>query len=231
MALTEAGPPLSIDDPEILEPGSLEIILASTVDKRRSGEEFLFPILDLSYGVSQNVQVALVATRAVVSPDDGATKSDFGPGAAGVKWRFLHRERLQMSIAPYVETLLREGAADRGVTEDLDAWVIPVQFQYEFNAWRLNAEGRFSAITGEKNEWGYGIAAAFPLSDRFELMAELHGDADRNLGDHNMLYRVGVDVSLNERWHLLASAGSSVHESDDEDPLHLQGYIGLQWFP
>jgi outer membrane receptor protein involved in Fe transport len=228
--LALAGPPLTIDDPGILDPGSFEVIVAAAIDSRDSGDSVLFPILDVSYGLSQNIQLAAVATRIAYDPDDGSSKSDFGPGAVSVKWRFLERDAMQMSVAPFLETQLRDGAVDRGVTEDLDAWVLPVQFQYEWPNLRLNAEVRYAAVHDEGDEWGYGVALAYPLAERLEALVEVHGGADYRLDDASWLYRVGIDLALTERWHILAAAGSSFDEPGDDD-LDVQGYLGLQWFP
>jgi hypothetical protein len=225
----EAGPPLSIDDPGILDPGQAEIILAGSVESRQAGADWFFPILDVSYGLTPNVQLALVAARIVHSPDDGGTKSDFGPGVIGVKWRFLNRGALQMSVAPYYETLLRDGAEDRGVIDDVDSWVIPVEFQYDLEGWRINGEARYAAIQDDRDQWGYGLAATFPVSPSLEAMFELHGGADRTFDDHGLLYRAGVDLAVSESFHVLASAGSGITESGDDD-LRFQAYLGLQWF-
>lgn len=224
------GPPLSIDDPEILDTGSFEVIVAAAIDSRDSGDSYLFPILDVSYGLSENIQLAAVASRINNDPDDGSSKSDFGPGAVSVKWRFLNRDALQMSVAPFFETQLREGAVDRGVTEDVDAWVLPVELQYEWPNLRFNAEVRYAAVHDEGDEWGYGVALAYPLTERLEALVEVHGGADYKLDDASWLYRVGVDPALSERWHILAAAGSSIDEPGDDD-LDVQGYLGLQWFP
>jgi outer membrane receptor protein involved in Fe transport len=224
-----AGPPLSIDDPGILDPGQAEIILAGTVDSRQSGTDWFFPVLDVSYGLTPDVQLAFVATRVVHSPEEGPTKSDFGPGAIGVKWRFLHGEALQMSVAPYYEMLLRDGAEDRGVIEDVDAWVIPVEVQYDFESWRINGEARYATIHDDRDQWGYGVAATFAVRPSVEAMVELHGGADRTFDENGLLYRVGIDFAVSDSFHVLASAGSGVTESGDDD-LRFQGYLGLQWF-
>lgn len=70
-----AGPPLSIDDPEILDTGSFEVIVAAAIDSRDSGDSYLFPILDVSYGLSENIQLAAVASRINNDPDDGARRA------------------------------------------------------------------------------------------------------------------------------------------------------------
>ncbi|MDH4022177.1 MAG: hypothetical protein OEV14_03550 [Gammaproteobacteria bacterium] len=222
-----AGPPLSIDDPGILDPGKLELILATSVETRPSGDTYLLPILDVSLGVSENVQVSAVATRAVWDPDGGSSKSDFGPGAIGAKWRFVNQGALQLSVAPYYEAPLRDGAEDRGVLEFENSWVLPAEFQYDFEHWTVNAEAGYAF---SREEWGYGVAATVPLNDSIAVLGEVHGGSDRYFNDDGTLYRVGIDLAFTEAWHLLASVGSSISEPGNDD-LDLQGYLGLQWFP
>lgn len=48
---TFAGPPLSIDDPGILAPGSVEAILAMQYTSTGAGDVLQAPLLDLSLGV------------------------------------------------------------------------------------------------------------------------------------------------------------------------------------
>jgi hypothetical protein len=225
-----AGPPLTIDDPGILDPGSFEIILAGATERRDSGDTHLLPILDVSYGLSADFQLSAVATRIAVDPEEGSSKSDFGPAALGVKWRFLDRNDLQMSVGPYHEFLLRDGAADREVTEDLDIWVLPVQLQYQLGDWRLNAEIGYSVVRDDTDEWGYGIAVAHPFGERLELMTEFSGGATREFDESATAWLVGFDFAMSDSLHLLGSGGASLHEAGDDD-VDLQTYLGLQWFP
>jgi outer membrane receptor protein involved in Fe transport len=225
-----AGPPLSIDDPEILDTGTFEVIVAAEIESRDSGDSYLLPILDVSYGLATDLQLAVVATRAVTDPEQGSAKSDFGPAAVGVKWRFLNQDRLQMSVAPYFEFLPRDGAADREVTEDVNDWGLPMEVQYQFDSWRLNGEARYGLVHDAGDEWSYGIAAAYPLSERLEALVEFNGGADYRFRDHGTGFLVGADFAFNDSWHLLASAGSSFDEPGDDD-LDFRSYLGLQWFP
>lgn len=231
MACTTAsgGPPLSIDDPGTLDPGQIELIMAGVSETRDSGTEYLLPVLDVSFGLSPDVLLGVVITRAVSDPDDAASRSDFGPGSIGLKWRFLNSETVQMSIAPFFEGLLRDGAADRGIAEDVEAWVLPMQFQYDFPALRVNAEVRYAALRDAGDEWGYGVAVGYPASERLELLAEVHGGATRRFNDETLLYRVGADYAWSDSFHVLVSAGSSISEPGDDD-IDLQAYLGLQWF-
>lgn len=140
----------------------------------------------------------------------------------------MNRDGLQLSVAPLFEFLPRNGAADREVTDDVDAWIIPVQLEYQFDRWRVNGQISYTTAHDASDEWGYGIAAAFPLNERLEVMAEISGNADREYDEHGTAYLFGFDLAFTDTLHLLGSAGASVHETGNDD-VDLQTYLGLQW--
>lgn len=225
-----AGPPLSIDDPDILEPGQFEVILAGTVEKGASERVWELPLVDLSFGLTPQVQLSAVASRIVLDPDDGSRKSDFGTGSIGLKWRFIEAAALQVSVAPFFETELREGAVERGVVEDVETWTLPVQGQYEFGSWRLNGELAYTAARGAMDEWAFGVAASWPVSTVLTAMVELHGAAEPGFNETAGYLRIGADIALSESWHVLGALGRGIHEPGEAD-TDLLGYFGIQWFP
>ena len=97
-----AGPPLSIDDPGVLDPGRWEIIGATTLTSGSQGDYWQAPLLDVSLGVIEDhVQIGFVYPYAHADSGDEGLQSDFGNAEIGVKWRFYKTERLQMALAPY----------------------------------------------------------------------------------------------------------------------------------
>ena len=60
ITMTFAGPPLTIDDPGILQPGGLEIILAADGAKTDAIKTYDFPVLDMSLGLTDNIQMSVV---------------------------------------------------------------------------------------------------------------------------------------------------------------------------
>lgn len=75
MTLAHAGPPLTIDDPGILDPGALELILASAGEDRKSGRVIQRPILDVSLGLTENTQIAMLIPWQLERPDGEPHKS------------------------------------------------------------------------------------------------------------------------------------------------------------
>jgi hypothetical protein len=53
-----AGPPLTIDDPGILDPGQWEIIGAVTGATSDTVDVYELPLLDVSYGLTPNTQLS-----------------------------------------------------------------------------------------------------------------------------------------------------------------------------
>ncbi len=226
-----AGPPLSIDDPGILDPGQWEIIVAGAGQWRDSGDFYELPVLDVSYGLSENVQASAVVTRVESRPEGESRRSDFGAAQVAAKWRFVNSGPFQAAVSVLYEFNVRNGAVDRGVVEDTDTWAIPLDVEYAFSAWRIGAELAYAGVRGEEDEWGYGVAAYLPVGERVELLAEIAGATDRDWSDHSYGYRLGADVAVSETFHVLISAGSGLEEDfDGGDELKFDAFLGLQWF-
>lgn len=224
----QAGPPLTIEDPEILDPGQWEIIVASTLEKRESGKTYELPLLDVSYGVSENIQVAFVAPRIVSDPKGESKRSDFGISEIGIKWRFYNENNLQIAFAPLYEFNLRDGAVDRGIVDDANAWTVPLTFQYDWNDWTFLADVGYTIARGDEDGLAYGFAVSRPVSERTALMASIYGEPDTSFDDHGLAIRLGLDHQISDDFHLLVGVGTGLQ--NEEDDLDVDVYIGLQWF-
>jgi hypothetical protein len=151
-----AGPPLSIDDPGVLDPWHWEIIGATTLTSDSDGDYWQAPLLDISLGVIEDyVQVGFVYPYAHADSGNGRSQSDFGNAEFGVKWRFLKRDRLQMAFAPYHVFGVSTGTAAKGIGDDSDAAVLPINAEYSINdRWSLNGEVSYVSVDDGNNEWG-----------------------------------------------------------------------------
>ncbi len=225
-----AGPPLTTDDPGILDPGRMEVILATTLEKTRTGDTWELPVLDVSLGLTRHVQVSAVVPRLVTDPDDAARKSDFGAGQVGIKWRFLERDRLALAVAPLYEFDIRPGAVRRGVTEDVDILAVPVVIEYQGVDWRFNAEVGYALAHNDRDELIYGLSVTRPLGPRMAWMIGIHASPDRHWDDHGLALRSGLDITLREDIHLLVGLGTGLDNRPDDEQLDLDAYFGIQWF-
>jgi hypothetical protein len=227
--VVHAGPPLTLEDPDILEPGQWEIILASTYERRKSGTAYELPLLDVSLGLSTNIQASAVLARAGSKPRGESGKSDLGLAEFSIKWRFLETERLQLAFAPLYEFPARSGAVDRDVIDDERALVLPLVAEYGWLVWRINTQLGYVAARNEPDGWTWAVAGARPLGERVELLLEVYGDSADGFDDRSLSWRVGFEVELPEDLNLLLAGGSGLRDADGDD-LRFDAFLGLQWF-
>jgi hypothetical protein len=228
-----AGPPLSIDDPGVLDAWHWEIIGAMTLTSGSDGDYWQAPVLDISLGVIEDyVQVGFVYPYAHADSGNGKTQSDFGNAEFGVKWRFLKRERIQMAFAPYHSFGVSTRTASKGIGGDNDATVLPINAEYRVNdLWSLNGEVRYVSIDNLSNEWGYGAAVAYAPNNRWTLLAEVAGASDTDFKDDLLELRAGFDAALNDSLHLLFSIATGIKEPSGAGKLDYDIFLGLQFFP
>ena len=231
-ASAQAGPPLSIEDPGILEPGQWEIITATTATSYDSTDIYQLPALDISVGViAEKVQLSIAYPYVFVDPGTGESDSDFGNPEIGVKWRFYNSDGLQLAIAPGYSFGITRSVAEIGVGEDTGVAVLPLAAEYEINErWRLNGEVGYAYLDHDRDEVTYGAALANGLNDRWELLFELSGATVSGLDDSVLNARVGFDYAIREDFHLLLSTATGIHEPDGEVALDYDIYLGLQFF-
>ena len=91
----------------------------------------------------------------------------------------------------------------------------------------LGLELGYTLIEHGRDEWVYGLAAAWPLAERFELVGEVHGVATGDFEEDVLVFNLGSVLQAHEKINLLFSAGRSFRESSTTEP-ELLGYLGLQ---
>lgn len=227
-----AGPPLSTEDPGILQQGQWEIITATTATSGDGGDFYQAPILDVSLGViGDHVQVSAAYPYVFADPDDEGSDSEFGNLELGIKWRFWNSEDLQVAFAPVYAFGVTRSLAERGIGEDTDTLVLPVTAEYRINdRLRLNPALGYASVDDGGDEWGYGVALAYSLNSRWELLGEFVGATDTDFDDDVLDLRAGFDLAIREDFHLLFSVATGLREPDGDDGLDYDIYVGLQWF-
>jgi len=229
--VANAGPPLFIDDPGILDPGQWEIIVAASTAKAKDGAQATeLPVLDVSVGLTENTQISVAYPYVFVDPVDAPSDSEFGNLAVGFKWRFYNSENLQISFAPGYLFGISLTAATLGVGSDTAIVALPVNFEYAFGDWTLNAELAYAVIREAEDEVVYGVALGHPVGKRTRLFFEIYGATNSELGDNIVNFNIGADVEITPAWHLLLAMGSGISEPTGAEELDYTGYLGLQYF-
>ena len=215
-----AGPPLLADDPHTIGPGKTEAILAISGLGDRDTQILSAPILDLTLGVIEGVDLTLVMS-ADHTFESGHEPDTDGAGSIGVKWQPVASERWNASFSPAL-TLTPSSIADEAVV------VLPVELEYDWARFYAGVNAGY-AIDSDGPDLLFGaLHGGFAASDSLTLLAELWGGA---LGaDHEEAagFNLGFDWMTPLGPHLLAAAGPGYSWRDD-GRARWYAYLGLQW--
>lgn len=227
-----AGPPLVIDDPGILDPGTWEVIVAISGDDRPSGRVIHLPSMDISLGVSRNSQISFFLPHLLITPEEGEHKNGLDCASVAYKWRFASTPAWEWAIAANYTAPVSYKFIVPGGPGDIRVLGLPLLVSHTAGDWTWNGQAGWNVASNGTRFWDYGLAISHPLSDSLQWMAEISGDANASFAQNNLNYRLGLDLEINPALHLLTSVGSGI-SSDDEPDNHLNfsAFIGLQWFP
>lgn len=226
-----AWPPLSIDDPNILDAGQLELILATTATTTDPEDYYQLPLLDMSLGLIQDhVQLSLVVPYVHSNPHSGASARDFGNPEIGVKWRFLNRDKLQLAFAPFYGFAVSREVAAKGIGIDSNYAAFPINAEYQIDGrWRLNGEVGYFSFGGEPDRWGYGTALAYRAWENCDFLFELAGSVNNDFDEHVLEGRMGFDLTLNRSLHLLFAVATGIRAPAEANDINLDIFLGLQY--
>ena len=231
ITVTFAGPPLTIDDPGILEPGGLEIILAADGAKTAAIKSYDFPVLDASLGLTENIQMSVVLPLQKIDEPGQPSKTDLGYGEVGVKWRFFKNDSTEFAFAPAYVLPLNNASTIRGVIDDVRILNLPLLAGWELGDWSLLAQLAYAISSKSGNGWDYGVAGGYQVSAKMQLLAEVYGATDSRVSQTDVNYNLGFDYGFTERFHLLVSARSKLYSDlPSEERLKYGWFVGLQWF-
>ena len=222
-AHADGGPPLLTDDPGTPGDGRWEINLAWTSERSLHLQSNEAPLADINYGVGDRVQLKFEMPWVA---ETGRGNNGFGTALAGVKWRFFDQgeDGWQVSTYPQAEFLppgLHHAASAQGGV----AWLLPIEVQRDFGTFTGGFEvGRTLAHEGDG--WIAGVDFGRRVSERFELLGELHDEGADGEG-HELAFNLGARAALSEHFTLLASLGTDIDNTIAPRNRWLS-YLGLQ---
>lgn len=224
-----AGPPLLTDDTGTPGDRHWEINIAYTLEKRHTTATHETPILDLNYGVGDNVQIKYEVPWLVFHESGGGTKSGRGNSVAGIKWRFFDEKTdgVAMSLYPQFEFNNPTSSADRGIVDEGTNLLLPIQVTKKLGMVWINGEVGYTLRQHLEDEWLYGLSSGYEVREDLTLLCEVHGGATKEFRRHEVMFNVGTQWDFTKRYGLLVSAGRSFKSGASDEPnLHL--YLGLQ---
>lgn len=224
-----AGPPLLTDDTGTPGDKHWEINIAYTLDKRHTTATHETPILDLNYGVGDNIQLKYEVPWLVEHESGVGTKSGLGNSVFGVKWRFLDEKTsgVAMSVYPQFEFNNPTSSVDRGIVDDGTDLRLPVQATKKFGPVWINGEVGYAFRQHRDDEWLYGLSSGYEILENLSLLGEIHGGSTRDFKKHEVVFNVGTQWDFTKSLGLLASAGRSFKSGASDEP-NLLLYLGLQ---
>jgi hypothetical protein len=231
MALrAQGGPPLLTDDPGTPGNRHWEINVGFTVERSSAATLLETPRIDLNYGLGERIQLKYELPWRVLEPSSMGTRSGLGNSLMGVKWRFLDEERGGISISTYPQLEFNNptSSADRDLAEKGLQFLLPVETSKRIGPLQVNLEFGYHFKEFRPDEWLYGLAVAYRVHPRLELLGELHGTSLRNFAQDELIFDLGGRFRLDRHLVLLFTTGRSVRGVPDEAPF-LFGYWGLQF--
>jgi hypothetical protein len=227
----QAGPPMITDDPAVPGSGNWEVNVALTGSHSADAWEGEAPLLDINYGVGENIQLKYEVP--IVVQHEEVTRSGLGNSMAGVKWLFhdaAGEDGWVISTYPQVE-FRNPGSHSvrRGLAEEGTDFFLPLEFERSFGSVVFGAEvgHDFRSRSRGGDGWAGGIVLGTEIREGTELMAELHGESASSLGRNAVAVNFGGRFALGTHFALLASVGRDLHNAL-EDRATVFGYLALQ---
>src|SRR5256714_1481174 len=226
--VAQGGPPLITDDPETPGNGHWEINVAWTLSQKQNRRLFGIPLLDVNYGLGENVQLKAEVPWLVLRDRRGGTQSGIGSANFGVKWRFLDKDRHGFAMSTYPQLEIRTSASSvrRGLIEQGGELLLPFEISRELGPVTIDGELGYQAVQRDKDEVLYGLVVGGEINKRLELVGEIHGTAKRKFADNELIFNVGGRFKMSKHYTLLFSTGRSLRAVSRQPTLW--GYVGQQ---
>jgi hypothetical protein len=225
----QGGPPLITDDPETPGNDHWEINIAATLMARHDERLWQVPDLDINYGLGERIQLKLDISWLVLEQHGRGPIGGAGDWIAGVKWRFLDEDKYGVSISvyPQIEWNIVQSSIRRGLVERGTQYLLPVQIARRVGPVELDFECGYKFFQGSTDEWIYGLAGGWPISEKLELLGELFGIASRRFDTNELILNFGARQKLTENATLLMAIGRDLRSTAGAQ-LQLIGYFGVQ---
>jgi hypothetical protein len=227
-----AGPPFLTDDPEPVDYQHGEFYFGSQFAKDKdpaSGSVIsgAVPLMEMNYGIVQNVMIHVIAPFAYSKPHGEAMQYGYGDTEFGVKYRFLNNEDAHFMVGTFPLLEVASGDVDKGTGTGHARYFIPLWMQKSWGGWTTYGGGGWWRNPGEgsKNYWFFGWELQREMSKTLTLGAELFTQTkDADDAKSRVGFNVGTIVNVTDDHHVLFSAGSDINGDN-----RFQAYLAYQY--
>jgi len=241
---TPQSPPMDIDDPGTPGCNSWEVNVTFSGDMTKHEKEFEDPLLDINYGVGDNLQLKYEIPYAIKKDEEAEEREKTGVGNSkfGIKWQFMENEEsgLDMALYPQVEfknpgsnSVDRE-LAEKGTLISLPLLVTKKAGKIGGKEVILLGNLGYNRVTGSDapDSLKIGIGAGIPLFNKLAVMCDLIGEQsftdnpETEKRDKLLKTEIGFMRPIGKTLLAYGSVGRSLYSSDDT--VHLYGLLGLR---
>jgi hypothetical protein len=229
LCLAQAGPPYLSNDPGVPGSKNWEINLALVPTLARNSNLLQSPVIDLNYGVGDDIQLTAEIPYVIQSESGGPQESGWGNALPGIKWRFLNQgeEGWQASVFPQVETGASIVAQEHGIAGPGPRYLLPVEIEKRLGALDVDFEaGEYLPVHGA-HERILGLVAGRLVTERLEFDAEIYDDRAEGALPHQTTLDVGGRYTLHPGLIALFMAGHTLGIDERGAPSFF-GYFGVQ---
>jgi len=147
----------------------------------------------------------------------------------GIKWRFVERDRIAVSMYPQITLEGSESAGAKGLADSGTTVLIPVEVAWRTGPLSLGAELGYQRGQGDA-ELVYGIALAHRARPTLEFLGECHGSGGADLTGLGLLCGAGLRWGLWQAVSVLAALSAGLAGSPEHRPDHrLYAGVQLRW--
>ena len=210
-----AGPPMLTEDPFVPNKGQFEVNVAAFIEDREN-PVLTAPIIDVNYGIIENVQLTLVAGYISTENERGWDAFEFA-----FKWNFYNGDFFSIAANPKyrdypVETIFNEG----------ETYEVALPMNFQFNTrWSLVFTPSYIYHALDDKHLELGAYMQYSLKQQ-NFYAELFTEESK---EHDAIFSI---VNLGYFWQfhnnvaLLFSLGREIRVEEKEATI---GFSGLQF--
>ncbi len=227
--LGQGDPPQQTDDPGVAPLGRAEVTIGGEYEQTQDERFIEGPLVLVDYGIAKNVEITTGVPMVTLDKEGAEARTGLGDIELAAKWRFLQQENHGVSAAFNPEVFLDNptSSEQRGLVPTGNQYRFTSQVGRRFGKLYVGAEFVYLLQGTNPEEWEYGIATGYSLTEKLELLGEIHGSAESGFDDEDLTFTVGTEYEIAKVVALLFSVGRSLRESSSGEP-ELLSFVGLE---
>ena len=225
--VASAGPPLIADDPNTIGAGNAQPIFATVVLNRRDQTLVRGPVLDLTVGAVDSLDVTLVVSLNSLHQETAEpTWQWLGVITPGIKWELFRRDRGSLCLSPAFSV----GTRDPGSP----ALLLPLQGEIGVGegSVRLGFDVGYVSVWRGPEEWFAAFYGQVAVTKRLTFQGEIWSLGTTTGRAASLGLSVGVTYLVFDETRKtleLITAVSPGLASFNESRLDLRAYFGFQY--